>query len=417
MNTDYVPRLLDKQLASDLSTSPAVILEGPRACGKTETASQVAASHIFLDDTSAASNLARTQPIAALPGDTPRLLDEWTAIPGLWNEIRHEVDKRRSPGQFILTGSANPPAIASRHSGAGRFQHLHLSTMTLLERGLSTGAASLGDLAKGRLAPSIGVDVAVTDYTHWIVQGGWPGFLQLDSLAASRRVAGYVQDLVQHDFPEVAGMRRDPRRFEAFLRAYAGLVASPATFAAIARRLGEDFHLSTTAETVQLFHDFATRLFVIEDQPPFSPRLRSASSPIQTPKRHFADPSLAAALLQASPTRLLADLETLGLLFESLVVHDLRVYAQVAFNGKVTHFRDRKARDEIDIVLETPEGDWIGIEVKLSHLFVDAAAENLLRVAAKIDPAPAALAVVIPSGPIIQRNDGVWVIPLAACGP
>lgn len=417
MDTGYIPRLLDAHLRRGLESAPAVVIEGPRACGKTELAAQQARSTIFLDDTSPASVLAATQPASALTGQTPRLLDEWNVCPGLWNEVRHEVDRRRRPGQFILTGSAAPDVKTARHSGAGRFERLRLSTMTLLERGLSNGTFSLAALFAGTQVPGEGAQATVEQYAQWIVAGGWPGFPAAKPADAARRVDAYLADLVEHDFPEVAGLRRDPRRFRAFLRAYAGLVAQPASFAAISRRLGEEFAPGISPETVGILHDFAARLFIITDQPAFSAKLRSASQPIQTPKRHLADPSLAASLLGASPARLLGDLETLGLLFESLVVHDLRVYAQASLGATLCHLRDRKARDEIDAIIEGPDGNWVGVEVKLSHQAVDAAAANLLRVAGKITPQPTALVVVIASGPVFQRSDGVWVAPAAALAP
>lgn len=417
MDKKYLPRFLDHELAEALQYSPAVVIEGPRACGKTETATRAAESVIFLDDASPESSLARVEPQTALIGSTPRLLDEWQAAPGLWEEVRHKVDTRQQPGQFILAGSANPELAMRRHSGAGRFHRLTMSTLTLAEQGHSTETASLRSLFDGSIAPSTGTQASVRDYADWIVAGGWPGFLGLPPEHAQKRIRSYLADLVEHDFPQLAGNQRDPRRFQAFLRAYAGLIAQPASFAAISRRLGEVFTPGATPETVAAFHNFSSRLFVVDDQPPFSPVLRSAARPIQTPKRHLIDPSLAAVLLGADAKRLLTDLETLGFLFESLAVHDFRVYAQAAGIGQVRHFRDNKARDEIDLVIEGPNGSWMGFEVKLSHTAVDQAAANLLRVSAKISPAPTALAVIIPTGPVVQRRDGVWIIPLAACSP
>lgn len=226
----------------------------------------------------------------------------------------------------------------------------------------------------------------------------------------------YLTEMSEHDYPELGGPRRDPRRFQSFLHAYAGLVAQPATAAAIRKRIGELSSATSTpaAETVNVIHDFATRLFLIEDQPAWSPRTRSKTSMVQMPKRQLADPGLAAALLGTGPDKLLGDLETLGILFEAQLVHDLRVYAQALRARGVFHLRDMKGREEIDAVVELRDGSWVGFEAKLSHNEVDAAAAHLKHVAAKLSSPPAALIVVIPSGPAFQRPDGVWVVPLAA---
>lgn len=417
----YIPRLVDAELERGLRASGAVEICGPRACGKTETArhavNAAGGSQISLDVAGTTMDLLRSAPGQILLGDTPRLIDEWQSLPQIWNLVRHEIDDRRRKGQFILTGSSTPEENSLRHSGAGRIRRLTMRTMSLYERGLNQGNLSLASLFEGTAEVRGEVDASVTDYISWMASGGWPGFLGLDTQDAADEVAAYIEQIEEHDYPIVGGMRRDPRRFGAFLRAYAGLIAQPATFAAVRRRIGEISQGEPSEQFVPLLHDFACRLFLVEDQPAWSPRLRSKAGLVQTPKRHLADVSLAMSLLGGAPERFEADPETLGILFESLVVHELRVYAQSIRARGVFHLRDGKGRLEIDAIIESRSGDWIGVEAKLSHLSVDEAAANLLRVASHIERSPSALVVVIPSGPVVRRRDGVWVVPLAALQP
>ncbi|MDO5513161.1 ATP-binding protein [Corynebacterium sp.] len=413
---NYIPRIVDAELDRALRSSGAIFIKGPRACGKTATARQVAASEIRLDTPSPDVTLVEADPRLVLDGATPRLIDEWQAVPEVWNAVRHAVDDRQDTGQFILTGSATPATDALRHPGAGRIRSLTMRTMTIAER-VEGRRASWAALLDGSLEPGPGTEASVADYAEWLVSGGWPGFRGLDTLDAAEGVSSYLQEMSEHDYPEIGGMRRDPRRFISFLRAYAGLVAQPATAAAVRRRMGELSGAEPAPGTVDTLHDFAARLFLIEDQPAWATTLRSRTSLVQMPKRHLADPSLAAALLGATPQRLLADLETLGILFESQTIHDLRVVAQANRARGVFHLRDSKGRDELDAVVENPDGSWVGVEVKLSHRQVEAAAEHLLSTAAKVERPPAALVVIIPTGPIVQLPNGVWVIPLACLAP
>lgn len=413
----YLSRVSDAELERLASSSGAIVIEGARATGKTESARRLAASELRLDSADPLAVLARSQPSVALAGAVPRLLDEWQMAPGLWNEVRHAVDDRGRAGQFILTGSATPDDDPTRHSGAGRFGRVLMRTMTLSESGQSTGAVSLAGLLAGEPTPVAESELDLLSVVRRIVTGGWPGWVGSDEQDTVARVGSYLQDIAQHDFPTVAGPRRDPRRMTAYLRAIAALSAEPATFAALNRRMAEESIGPVGAAAASELHDLAERMYLVEDQPAWSPRLRSRSAAIQTPKRHLADPSLAASLLGAGSERLLADLNTLGFLFESQVVHDLRVYAQASGARGVFHYRDTKGRDEIDAVVEAGDGGWLGVEVKLGPEVVDAAAANLLRIAAKIEKAPLGLMIVIPNGVAHRRPDGVDVVPLSVLGP
>ncbi|MFP7665630.1 MAG: ATP-binding protein [Corynebacterium pyruviciproducens] len=271
----------------------------------------------------------------------------------------------------------------------------------------------------GLKKPTQGSKLTVADYASHLVAGGFPELFSLDPADAQEAMESYLLEMSEHDYPDLVGPRRDPRLFRNFLLGYAGLIAQPATAAAIRRRMGElsGAHTPPSPETVNVLHDFATRLFLVEDQPAWSPSVRSKTTLVQMPKRHLADPGLAAALLAVSPDYLLRDLEMLGIFFESLVVHDLRVYAQALRSRGVFHLRDTKAREEIDAVVELHDGRWLGFEVKLSHHAIDGAAAHLKAAAAKVVPEAAALLVIVPTGPAFRRANGVWVVPLAALVP
>lgn len=413
----YQPRVVDAAMKRALNTSGAVVLRGARAVGKTETARQFANSVLLMDSSDPQAKLAQLQPEIALEGETPRLLDEWQIVPQLWNTVRHAVDDRQMQGQFILSGSVIPPHTESQHSGAGRFRQLMMRTFTLYESGDSTGQVSLAQMLEGAPLPFAKSSNDFISVINRLVVGGWPGWMRLSPRDARERAFSYLTDICEHDFGQAAGPHRDPRRLMNYLRAAAALVAQPAPYSAMTRRMEELAGSPTAANAASELHDIAARLFLIEDQPAWSPELRSKTPSLQTPKRHLTDPSLAAALLEASPERLLGDLRTLGFLFESQVVHDVRVFAQAAGAHSVAHYRDSKGRDEIDIVVEKQGGAWIAIEVKLGVEAVDAAAANLLRVCAKMRRQPLAQVVIVPVGVAHRREDGVVVVPLTLLGP
>ncbi len=413
----YIPRTVDTEISSALASHGALVLRGARAVGKTESARRVASSELRLDSADPRAALARQQPSAALDGSVPRLLDEWQLVPELWNEVRHAVDDRGDPGQFILSGSAAPGDDLYRHSGAGRFRHVTMRTLTLAETAESTGQVSLRGLLGGDAVSMAESDTDFAAVVRRIVTGGWPGWFGRSDSDARARAEAYIDDIAEHEFPQVAGIRRDPRRLVSHLRAIAALSAQPAGYAAIARRIQDESSVSASDSLVPQLHDFATRLFLVEDQPAWSPKLRSRTAAMQTPKRHLVDPSLAAALLAAGSTRLLAEPETLGFLFESQVVHDLRVYAQAAGARGVFHYRDTKGRDEVDAIVEGADGRWVAVEVKLGAASVDAAADALRRVTGKFASPPVARVVVIPTGVSYTRPDGVCVVPLTVLGP
>jgi uncharacterized protein len=414
----YQPRIVDSELADRLTSTGAVVIEGPRACGKTATARRAAGSEVLLDVDRAARVAAGVDPGLILAGRTPRLIDEWQIEPDIWNHVRRAVDERAAPGQFILTGSALPADDATRHTGAGRFGRLRMRPMSLLESGHSTGAVSLAALFDGVTDGAADPGLSVPDLAERIVVGGWPGLQRLSTLGAARSVRDYLDEVVRVDVARAEDRRPEFDRVAVVARSLARNTATYAAATTIAADAGgPDGPLSD--DSVRSYLAALTRVMVTEDQPAWTTRLRSRSTLRSSPKRHFVDPSLAAAALRATPQRLLADLETMGFLFESLVVRDLRVYAQ-ANDATVLQYRDNTGL-EVDAVVQAADGRWGALEVKLGTRAVDDAAATLLRFADRVDTdhvgAPSMLGVIVSTGPGYRRPDGVHVIPIGALGP
>lgn len=416
----YRPRIVDAELRQRLASAGIVLIEGPRACGKTATARQLAASEVLLDVDEAARRAAQVDPSLVLDGPVPRLLDEWQIEPRLWNHVRRAVDERGAPGQFILTGSAVPADDITRHSGAGRVSRLRMRPMSLFETGHSTGAVSLEKLLSGVPPRVPASDLDVRSLADRVAVGGWPGSLDLGMEAALRAVRDYLEEIRRTDIVRVDGTRRDPGNVGRLLRSLARNVSTHAATTTLAADAGgPDGPLDY--DTVRDYLSALERLMIVEDQPAWAPHLRSKSILRKAARRHFVDPSLAVAALRATPGRLLEDLELLGFLFESLVVRDLRIYAQ-ACDGQVFQYRDNTGL-EADAIVDTADGRWAAFEVKLASEGppLDEAARNLLKLSERVDTSrsgePVALAVVVPTGYGYVREDGVGVIPIGALGP
>ncbi|MGD9696090.1 MAG: ATP-binding protein [Thermoleophilia bacterium] len=417
--TGYLPRLADGLLTARLAAIGAVAIEGVKGCGKTATARRVAASEVLLDVDPQALQAVGIDPRLILDGATPRLIDEWQRAPAIWDAVRRAVDDRGRPGQFILTGSATPTDTAARHSGAGRFSVLTMRTMTLPEKGATVSTVSVGDLLRGDPIEPSRSDLAFADYLDHIVTGGWPQLIGASTDAARTFLEGYLDIIVDHDIAEISGGRRNPRLVRRFLHAYAQLTAHPAHLSTILARADDtagDPGGAPSRSAAEPYLDALRRMMIVDEIPAWDPSLRSSSRLTATPKRMLADPSLAAALLDASTGRLARDLHTLGFLFEALVAHDLRIHAEAA-GGRCYHYREREGRLEVDYVIETPAGDWAAFEVKLGAAAVDDAARSLLRLAERVFRPPAALAVVTAGAYAYTRDDGVAVIPLGCLGP
>jgi predicted AAA+ superfamily ATPase len=339
-------------------------------------------------------------------------------VPEVWNQVRREVDDRQVPGQFILTGSAAPSDDVTRHTGAGRMARVRLRPMSLFEAGRSRGEVSLGDLLDGRVPGPAYSNITIPELAELICTGGWPAIHSLPVADAQQALGNYLEEIARTDINRVDGVIRDPNKVNRVIRSLARNVATQAAATVIAAdTAGEDEPVAR--KTVPEYLSALERLWIIEDQPAWAPRLRSRSSMRTASKRHFIDPCLAAAALGASPQRLLSDLKFLGFLFESLVVRDLRVYAQL-HHGKVFHYRDNTGL-EVDAIVEQNDGRWAGIEVKLGSNQIDQGAKSLLAFSDRIDQAacgaPAFLAVITARGYTYRRPDGVMVVPIGTLGP
>ncbi|MEZ5077495.1 MAG: DUF4143 domain-containing protein [Solirubrobacterales bacterium] len=416
---DYVERVVDEELDQRLDTSGAVLVEGPKACGKTETARQQAASEVLLDVDEAAQAAAAVDPGLILSGATPRLIDEWQVEPKIWNHVRRAVDDRKKPGQFILAGSAAPADDTTRHSGAGRISRLRMRPMSLFESGLSDGSISLRDLFEGGEAESEDKGIGLADLTEAIVRGGWPALQQLPLDVAMESVSDYLEEVCRTDINQVDGVHRDPSRVRRLLHSLARNIATHVAMTTLAADTADSGDNPLKKHTVGEYLSALQRLFVVENQDPWEPHLRSRSILRKSVKRHFVDPSLAASALGADPQALLRDLNLLGFLFESLVVRDLRIYAQ-GRRGEVRQYLDNKGL-EIDAIVESG-GSWVAFEVKIGgEEPIEQAAANLRKFASDIDTRrsgePAALGVIVAGGYGYTREDGVQIVPITALGP
>lgn len=420
----YRRRIAHRELESRLARSGAVLIEGARASGKTVLARMAAASWVMLDADRSARRVADVDPGLLLRGETPRLIDEWQVVPEVWNHVRHAVDERVGRGHFILTGSAVPPDDITRHTGAGRISRLRLRPMSLVESARSTGEVSLARLLAGHPAPSVEAKLSVEEIAELICVGGWPSHLggvetdpprsPEDAMEENR---DYLGEIRRTDIQRVDGNGRDPARVGRFLQSLGRNVATCASLATLARDLnGPDRDLDH--HTARSYLTALERLMIVEDQPPWAPHLRSRSRLRAAAKRHFVDPSLAVAALSATPEHLLRDFEWFGLLFESMVVRDLRVYAQAA-GATVHHYRDNTGL-EVDAVVDVRPGRWAAFEIKLGTGRIDQAARALLKFAGRVDTErcgePAALGVIVGSRYGYTRRDGVAVIPVGALG-
>ncbi len=414
----YAPRVVDRELVTRLESIGAVVIEGPKACGKTATARQVARSEVLLDVDENARRAIEIDPKLVLDGPTPRLIDEWQIEPTIWNYVRRAVDDRGAPGQFILTGSAVPTDDITRHTGAARLTRLRMRPMSLFETGRSTGAISLSDMLAGTPVRSPDPGLTIRDITEQVVIGGWPANLNRTVPQSVQAVRDYLEEIRRVDVRRVDQTTRDPVKVGRLLRALARHVSTEVTITTLSTdAAGGDGVLAR--DTVTDYLTALERLMIIEDQPAWAPHLRSRSRVRSSPKRHFVDPSLGTAALRVTPERLLMDLQLFGLLFESLVIRDLRIYAQAA-DAMVLHYRDNTGL-EIESIVEGANGKWCAFEVKLGQGKVDEAAANLLTFAERVDTkksgTPSMLGVITGTGYGYTRPDGVAVIPIGALGP
>ena len=417
---DYRPRLIDNIIDSYLEAFGAVCVEGPKWCGKTWTSSYHCKSEIMLgnpDGNFQNRQLAQMSPSLVLEGETPRLIDEWQEVPQLWDAVRYKVDQNGNKGQFILTGSATPNHKGILHSGAGRIAKLRMRPMSLFESGNSSGDISLKDICEGRIEPKISGEVDLRKLIDFIIRGGWPANQETTLKQAAYLPIQYIRAVLDDDVYRIDNVKRDKHKMELLLRSLARNEATTVTNKKLKNDIKEIDDEDIDVETVAAYLDVFQRLFLTDNQKPFEAKLRSSIRIKQAEKRHLSDPSLAAALLNATPEMLLNDLNTLGFLFEALCERDLKIYAE-SFDAELYHYQDYN-NNEMDAVIAMPDGKWCGFEIKLGANQIDMAAENLIKIKNEIKAsggiAPDSLCVICGlSNAAYQRPDGVFVVPITA---
>ncbi len=420
----YLPRIIDKLLKERLEAKGAVLIFGPKWCGKTTSAKEIACSFISMDQpemTKQYQSMAELSPLELLAGETPRLIDEWQIAPNLWNAVRYAVDERDEFGQFILTGSAVPANIdESMHTGTGRISRLYMRPMSLYESLDSNGKVTIRDLFANKeiFAKS---DVDLDEIAFLICRGGWPKAVGLPEKPALFQAIDYYDAVVSVDISRVDAVRRDKEKAKRLLKSYARNVGTRATLETIRQDVLANHSGTFDPATLYSYRDALTKIFVIEDLPAWNPWLRSKIAIRTTDVRYFVDPSIVTAALQLSPRDLLNDLNTMGLIFENLCIRDLRIYADY-LDGSVYQYRDSEGL-ECDAVIHLKDGSYGLVEIKLGgDTLIEEGANNLKNLAAKIDTSkmkkPSFMLVLCAKAPYAyQRKDGVYVVPITCLKP
>lgn len=416
---EYRPRIIDKRINDFMKSFGAVCVEGPKWCGKTWASLNQAKSVSYIADPANGfqnRRMAEISPELVLEGECPRVIDEWQEVPEIWDAVRFAVDKDGEKGKYILTGSSTPKRKGILHSGAGRIGRIRMSTMSLYEMGESSGEISLLNLFQDNVKPVVTGDVKLEHLIQYTVRGGWPGSRELGVNDAARIPVQYLQAVVESDMYRLDGVKRDSGKVYALLHSLGRNESTIASNQTIKRDITVYEDEQVEKDTIVEYLDAFDRLFLIDNQPAFHPVLRSSRRALKSPKRHFSDPSLAVAALSASQEMLLQDLNTFGFIFEALCEHDLKIYAE-SNGGTLYHFRDDRG-NEIDAVVELPDGRWGAFEIKLGVNQIDAAAEELLKIQAIMEKeatAPSVLCVVCGmSNMAYKRKDGVFVVPITA---
>lgn len=419
----YRHRIMDSLLAKKLQAKGAVLIEGPKWCGKTTTAEEIAASKVLLAKTDAKEQFKRLLEIdsdTALSGEAPMLIDEWQTVPKLWDAVRYTVDHRRKMGQFILTGSAVPDKDAEKereHSGTGRFAWLTMRPMTLSESGESNGSVSLADLFAAPEKLFGRNSLKLQDIAFLICRGGWPMAVGLPQEAALEQAFDYYDAVTKEDVTRVDGVKRASERVRRLMRAYARHQGTQASIATLREDLKNNDTATLDDDTIVSYLEALRKIFVVEDMPAWNPNIRSKTAIRTADTRYFVDPSIATAALGMGPADLVNDLNTMGFFFETMCVRDLRVYAE-ALNGKVYHYRDKSGL-ECDAVVHLRNGQYGLIEIKLGgQSLIDDGVRTLNSLAAQVDTsrmkAPAFKMVLTATGEYAYRRseDGIYIVPV-----
>lgn len=419
-NETYLPRLIDKQIETYLVTFGAICIEGAKWCGKTSTGLKHSNSNIYIGDPSGNFQnkaLAQMQPQTILVGESPRLIDEWQEVPQLWDAVRFEVDKRSLKGQFILTGSATPTQKGVLHSAAGRIATLRMRPMSLFESKNSSGQISLENICNNEFKNVMVESPTLQKLISYIVRGGWPGSLNINEDNYSIISKEYIKAIINHDIYRLEGINRNTNKMYKLLKSLARNESTTVSINTLKKDIKEIDGDTIDNDTISSYLKIFERMFLVENQKPFSSNIRSSIRLKSLDKRHFVDPSLACALLDLSESMLFNDLKTLGFLFESLCERDLRIYCE-SFGAKLYHYQDYD-NDEIDAIIELDNGDYIAIEIKLGGNQIDEAAKSLIKIKNKLInkklKAPKALCVICGlSNAAYLRDDGVYIVPITA---
>lgn len=413
----YLQRISDRELLERLGYIGAVLIEGPKACGKTATATQHAKTVFRFDEDETARSFLKLSPERLFDNPTPILFDEWQVEPSIWNKVRRQVDDRASKGLFILTGSATPADDAARHSGAGRFSAMSMRPMSLFESGHSNGEMSLTKLLDGERQTGLGAHLKFDELLKRIVIGGWPDLIDADEASARRWLRDYLTNIVEVDIQKL-GSRRDPDNLRRLLESLGRSVGQATKASELAKDVGGDDG-PIAKDTLSAYLTALNRLHLLDNSEAWRPHMRSRARLRTAQVRYFVDPSLGPAALGVSSNDLMSDLNALGLHYEALVIRDLRIYAQL-LDARVDSWRDSNG-NEVDAVVTAGPNRWAAFEVKLSPDAVDQAAAALLHFKASVDTSrhgePSCLGVITSTGVGGLRDDGVHVIPIGCLGP
>lgn len=418
----YKPRLVDQIIDDYLDTAKAVCVEGPKWCGKTWASSYHSKSEYLVgnpDRNFQNRKLAEMEPTAVLIGEQPRLIDEWQEVPALWDAVRMTADKSSKRGQFILTGSSTPVTKGIMHSGTGRIVRIRMHTMSLYESGDSSGRVSLKSICYGDFSGLVLTgDEKLHNIARLICRGGWPDNLNTKEKNISIMPRSYLEAVVNDDIQRLdKNVRYEIPRLHLLLRSLARNESTTASSLSISKDISSNENKSLSDETVTRYINAFSRLFLIENQKPFAPNVRSSIRIKQQEKHHFCDPALACAALNLTPVKLENDLETFGFMFEAMAERDLRIYAET-FGAELYHYQDYN-NNEIDAVIELDNGEWCAFEIKLGANQIDKAAANLIKIKQQIEKSggkgPKTMCVICGlSNAAYLRDDGVYVVPLTA---
>ena len=419
---NYKNRIADDKIEHYLKLFGAISIEGPKYCGKTWAGRYHSNSEILLHKTTGEQSnnveLAKMSPAIVLEGEKPRLIDEWQEATNLWDEIRIDVDKTGLKGQYILTGSSTPNRKGIAHSGAGRYGKIHLRTMSLYESGDSTGDISLEELCNNKFKGKATGEVDLRNLAKLIIRGGWPANLEYSAKDASEAIEEYINLIIDDDLYRLDGVNRDKHKVKLLLKSLARNESTTVSNMTLKKDINEIDNEDIDIDTLASYLNAFDKLFLLDNDEPFSTNVRSSVRVKQSEKRHFADPSMACSLLNITDeNRLIGDLETFGFLFEAMVERDLKVYAD-SFNAKCYHYQDYQDK-EVDSVIELENGEWCAFEIKLGANQIEKAANDLLNLKKQIEDengkAPSVLCVICGlTNAAYQRPDGVYVVPITA---